>query len=49
MAQKAGVPYTERSEATPADDPGPEASLPAPPPGDAVSHPAVSSAAAANE
>jgi len=49
MAQKAGVPYTERSEATPADDPGPEASLPAPPPGDAVSHPAASSAAAANE
>ena len=49
MAQKAGVPYTERSEATPADDPGLEASLPAPPPGDAVSHPAVSSAAAANE
>src|SRR5881628_3017988 len=49
MAQKAGVPYTERSEATSADDLAPEASLPAPPPGDAVAHPAATPAAAAND
>jgi len=49
MAQKAGVPYTERTEATPADDPAPEASLPAPSAGDALSHPAASPAATANE
>ena len=49
MAQKAGVPYTERSEETPADDLAPEASLPAPPPGDAVAHPAATPAAAAND
>ena len=49
MAQKAGVPYTERSETPPGDDSAPEASLPAPPPEEAVSHPAASPAAAANE
>jgi len=49
MAQKAGVPYTERSEETPADDLAPEASLPAPPPRDAVAHPAATPAAAAND
>jgi len=49
MAQKAGVPYTERSETAPGDDPALEASLPAPAGEDAVSHPAASPAAAANE
>src|SRR5256884_2060507 len=49
MAQKAGVPYTERTEATPTDDPAPEAALPTSPPEDAVTHPAQSSAVAANE
>jgi len=49
MAQKAGVPYTERTEATPTDDPAPEAALPTSPPEDAVTHPAGSSAVAANE
>src|SRR5207247_6658558 len=46
---EAGVPYTERSEATPTDDPAPEAALPTSPPEDAVTHPAGSSAVAANE
>ncbi len=49
MAQKAGVPYTERSETPPGDDSALEASLPAPPPEEAVSHPAASPAATANE
>jgi len=49
MAQKAGVPYTERTETTPGEDPAPEASLPAPAAEDAVSHPAASPAATANE
>jgi len=49
MAQKAGVRYTERTEATPSDDPPSEAPLPASPVAEAVSHPASSPAATANE
>src|SRR3989442_4399197 len=42
MAQKAGVPYTERAEATPPDDSASEAPLPASPAADAVSRPPAS-------
>jgi len=49
MAQKAGVPYTERSMTAPSDDPASEAPLPASPVADAVSRPAASPTATANE
>src|SRR3989449_8977028 len=38
MAQKAGVPYTERSETAPSDNPASEPPLPASPDAEAVSH-----------
>ena len=49
MAQKAGVPYTERSETAPSDNPASEPPLPASPVAEAGSHPAASPAATANE
>ena len=49
MAQKAGVPYTERSEATPADEPAPEAPVATPPGEPAETQTAAPPAAAADE
>src|SRR5207249_3748552 len=48
MAQKAGVRYTERTEATPSDDPLSEAPPPASPVAEAVAQPASSPAATPN-
>ena len=49
MAQKAGVPYTERSEAAPADEPAPEAPLATTPAEPAETQTAAPPAAAADE